>query len=367
MSGSSYVAESPAETLFQAHHPRTPVSETNHLAPDANTGHNSLENAVLDSMHTSTTESVLQWPHFDVFPSLRNDYVSIFELEQSRPALEMKPPSTVYPFVPEENADVILEAFQNNVNFWYPTMSRDQLSKVRLMSKCLNASVTEECTVDSCLAHLTMALGCASQTIAGLSSGTRLTDEELKKRALWRERADLYFDHALRRLHVVHMDVSSVATQCLFFTALATSPKKTNPGLLLEWLTIDRIYFAFLRRPLQAWEYINAASAKCLLLLSYRPPSETAEDLERIRRIFWSCYILERLVDPIVHVVHSSTADPEPFTATTWRSCLPCRLRVSPALNRPSPSLEPPPLRTRHTPPRNKGNRPRCTSWPASP
>lgn len=56
------------------------------------------------------------------------------------------------------------------------------------------------------------------------------------------------------------------------------------------------MYFAFLRRPLQAWEYINASAAKCLLLLSYTPQGETSDDEERIRRIFWSCYILERYV-----------------------------------------------------------------------
>lgn len=170
-------------------------------------------------MHTSTTESVLQWPHFNVFPSLRDDYVSIFELEQSRPAVKMKPTSIMYPFVSDEDTDAILEAFQSNVNFWYPTMSRNQLDKVRLLVKCSNAGVTEEYTVESCLAHLTMALGCASQTVSDLLPGTPFTDRELKRRAQRRDMADLYFDHALRRLHVVHMDVTSVATQCLFFTA----------------------------------------------------------------------------------------------------------------------------------------------------
>ena len=68
---------------------------------------------------------------------------------------------------------------------------------------------------------------------------------------------------------------------------------------LLVLLPIDTdsstlsLYFAFLRRPLQAWEYISAAAAKCLLLLSYPPHNFTSEDQERIRRIFWSCYILE--------------------------------------------------------------------------
>jgi hypothetical protein len=53
------------------------------------------------------------------------------------------------------------------------------------------------------------------------------------------------------------------------------------------------VYFAFLCRPLQAWDYIHAAASKCLLLLSYPPASEDEEAQERIRRIFWSCYILE--------------------------------------------------------------------------
>jgi len=56
----------------------------------------------------------------------------------------------------------------------------------------------------------------------------------------------------------------------------------------------NRLYFAFLTRPLQAWEYIGATAAKCMMLLSYPPNHDTPEDRERTRRIFWSCYILER-------------------------------------------------------------------------
>lgn len=228
-SGGSQIGESPSA---DAHHPQhqhqhiaypppTPVSEhNNHHPPEyAKNGHASLENAVLDSMHTSTTESVLQWPHFDVFPSLRNGYVSFFELEQSRPPIEMRPTSIIYPFVSDEEIYKTLESFQNNVNFWYPTMSRHQLDKIRVMVKCSNAGVAEDHSVESCLAHLTIALGYASQTVAGLIFGTPLADEDLKRRARRREMGDLYFDYALRKLHVAHMDVSSVATQCLFFTA----------------------------------------------------------------------------------------------------------------------------------------------------
>nr|XP_036577638.1 C6 zinc finger domain-containing protein [Colletotrichum truncatum]KAF6784672.1 C6 zinc finger domain-containing protein [Colletotrichum truncatum] len=248
--------------LNEIHHPqRTPISETQYQQ-------NNFENAVLDSMHTSTTESILQWPHFDVFSSMRDGYVSIFHLEQSRPAVKARA-TTMYPYVTAEDIDGIIESFEHTINFWYPTMSRGQLSQVRSL---ISEGIPEEDSILACLSLLTMALGCASQVTAGLAAGTTMTDEEKKRRAARRAMGDMYFDSVLKKLHVVHTNVGSTATHCLFFTAL---------------------YFAFLRRPLQAWEYINAASAKCLLLLSYTPESESAEDQERIRRIFWSCYILE--------------------------------------------------------------------------
>ncbi|KAK3393315.1 hypothetical protein B0H63DRAFT_491346 [Podospora didyma] len=247
--------------LRQHHRQRTPLSEPHNPS--------SLENAVLDSWHTSTTESLLQWPHFDVFPSLRHDYVSIFQLEQSRTPVRTRT-STMYPYVTAEDVDGIIDSFEHAVNFWYPTMSQNQLKKTRAI---VTDGVFDEDGPHTCLALLTMALGCASQVTAGLTPGTtQLSDEETKRRARRRAMGDVYFDGVLKKLHVAHTGVSSTATHCLFFVAM---------------------YFAFLRRPLQAWEYINAAAAKCLLLLSYPPQDETAEDQERIRRIFWACYILE--------------------------------------------------------------------------
>ncbi|KAF6824803.1 C6 zinc finger domain-containing protein [Colletotrichum plurivorum] len=248
----------------EMHHPhpqRTPLS-------DGQQYQNNLENAVLDSMHTSTTESILQWPHFDVFSSMRDGYVSIFHLEQSRAAVRTRG-TTMYPYVTAEDIDGILGSFERTVNFWYPTMSRGQLAQVRSL---ISEGIPEEDSILACLALLTMALGCAGQVTAGLTGGAALSEEERKRRAARRAMGDMFFDGVLKKLHVVHTNVGSTATHCLFFTAM---------------------YFAFLRRPLQAWEYINAASAKCLLLLSYPPESESAEDQERIRRIFWSCYILE--------------------------------------------------------------------------
>ncbi|GJC90783.1 echinocandin B biosynthetic cluster transcription factor ecdB [Colletotrichum liriopes] len=248
--------------LNEIHHPqRTPISETQYQ--------NNFENAVLDSMHTSTTESVLQWPHFDAYSTMRDGYVPIFHLEQSRPAVKTRSTS-MYPYVTSEDIEGIVGSFEHTINFWYPTMSRGQLDQVRNL---ISDGIPEEDSILVCLALLTMALGCVSQVTAGLASGAVLNEEERKRRAARKAMGDMYFDSVLKKLHVVHTNVGSTATHCLFFTAM---------------------YFAFLRRPLQAWEYINAASAKCLLLLSYPPESESAEDQERIRRIFWSCYILER-------------------------------------------------------------------------
>lgn len=236
-------------------------------SPDSTSNPQNLQNAVLESMHTSTTESILEWSHFDAFPSLRHIYVSIFHLEHTRPPITMKA-STMYPYVNSTDIDDIVKSFEHSVNFWYPTLSRSNLDAAQ--SRICAGAVDE--STSSCLAFLIMALGCASQTTSGLAAGSALTKEEAEYHASRRAMADMYMDGVLKRLHVVHMEMSATATQCLFFIA---------------------IYFAFLRRPLQAWEYINSAATKCRLLLTYTPSNGTQEDQECMRRIFWSCYILE--------------------------------------------------------------------------
>ncbi|KAK6592473.1 C6 zinc finger domain-containing protein [Botrytis cinerea] len=133
-------------------------------------------------------------------------------------------------------------------------------------------SVHNAPTALSVLALLMMSLGCASQSIINIAVPRDLTSDEheyYKQRKLM---ADICFDEVLKRLYIPHTEMSSTAVQCLFYTA---------------------VYFAFSQRPLQAWEYINATAAKCRLLLSYHSPGESAEDVECLRRIFWSCYILE--------------------------------------------------------------------------
>jgi hypothetical protein len=176
-----------------------------------------LENAVLDSMHTSTTESVLQWPHFDVFPSLRTDYITIFHLEQSRPAFRTRPMS-MCPYVSPQEVDAVFSAFEHGINFWYPTVSHAQLRGLR--AAILNSSDRDEGDeTQRCLAMLTMALGCASQAIGGLTEGAAMGDGELERRRARREVGDRYFDCVMRMLHVAHTDVSPAATHCLLFVA----------------------------------------------------------------------------------------------------------------------------------------------------
>ncbi|KAG6000625.1 hypothetical protein E4U21_005277 [Claviceps maximensis] len=161
----------------------------------------SFENAVLDSMHTSTTESVLSWHHFDNFPSLRNDYSSIFQLEQSRSSLPIKQ-SILYPYVTSVDVDSILESFEYNVNFWYPTMSRRQVEQTRNL---INKGVTPEDNIDVCVALLTMALGCASQVTSDMEDASSVSQQDARRRTSRRQMGDVYFNAALRMAYVAHL------------------------------------------------------------------------------------------------------------------------------------------------------------------
>lgn len=184
---------------------------------DANSA--SLDNAVLDSWHTSTTESVLQWPHFDtLFPSLRDEYMSSFELEKTRPSLKMRTRTAMYPYVTAEEVELVLEAFQHNVNFWYPTMSVGQLERTRGI--IVEGKGVDEDSTETCLALLTMALGCASLVVSGLwrgGDGDVDGEERRRRSAARRAMGNTYLESALKKLWVAHTDVSAEATHCLFF------------------------------------------------------------------------------------------------------------------------------------------------------
>ncbi|KAK4503342.1 hypothetical protein PRZ48_004257 [Zasmidium cellare] len=189
----------------------TPATQTGDSVHDGN----EVENAVLDSMHTSTTEAVLQWPHFDEFPSLRDDYVSIFQLEHQRAPLELAS-TTMQPYIGADEVDDLLYAFERNINFWYPAVSQDQLDVVR---QAMNGDSIQSDSVDGCLALLILALGCVSQVAYGLASDTELSFVETRIRGSRRKLGNMFFSSALKKMYAAHMEVSSKAAQCLLFSA----------------------------------------------------------------------------------------------------------------------------------------------------
>lgn len=59
---------------------------------------------------------------------------------------------------------------------------------------------------------------------------------------------------------------------------------------------LTRIYMTYAKRPLQASVLMNSAAHKCQLFLTYKSSKESEVNYEAARRVFWSCYIMERLV-----------------------------------------------------------------------
>ncbi|OJJ46030.1 hypothetical protein ASPZODRAFT_132999 [Penicilliopsis zonata CBS 506.65] len=229
-----------------------------------------ISNATLSAFHASTTESILAWPHFDDFVALRQAHsFSVFHLESTR-APPGRPSSAVpmHPFATKYEVDRLVHSFEQTVNFWYPTMSSAMTRD--LASRVLVGSLDESMT--SCLALLVMALGCASELVCSYAGHEAPAADELESRRQRRLMGELYFDCAFRKIYLAQAECTAEAVQCLFFTAL---------------------FFAFQQRPLQAWSFISSTAAKCRLLLSYPDSEGLPDQQECLRRIFWSCYILE--------------------------------------------------------------------------
>lgn len=156
----------------------------------------------------------MQWRSFAEYPSLRSIYASVFILEQSRSPITMHP-SIVIPYVSASDIDQTIESFEHTINFWYPTVSLSLLKEARIL--VLAGRVGENTT--SLIAFLIMALGCASQASSGLVDETELTKDEMDYRKSRKTLADMYMDGVLKNLHLVHMEISATAVQCLFLTA----------------------------------------------------------------------------------------------------------------------------------------------------
>jgi len=119
------------------------------------------------------------------------------------------------PYVSSVDIEHIISSFEHTVNFWYPTVSQMKLKEAR----ALVSSGKIDDSTSSCLAFLIMALGCASQVVSGLVPEVKLSKEEMDYRASRKSLADMYMDGVLKSLHLVHMEMSAAAVQCLFLVA----------------------------------------------------------------------------------------------------------------------------------------------------
>lgn len=173
-----------------------------------------VHNAVLSCLHTSTTESVLDWPHFDIFPSIRQNYIPIFQLEKSRLPLTTMASAAV-PYLRADEVQQVVDAFQSSINFFYPTMLKDKL--VAVQNLVLSGNLDD--SVSSCISLLVMALGCASRVVNLLFNAPALSTESSEYQLSQRRLAEIYFDGVLKRLYATQLEISTESTQCLFFVA----------------------------------------------------------------------------------------------------------------------------------------------------
>lgn len=215
------------------------------------------------SEHTSTTEAILHWPIFDRYPVLRSGDVvksgAIFKMENaSQRTLQSE---ISLPFLSEVELARLFSSFSETVNFFYPMLSQDLLEdlKYRYVTTSANHSTK------TCLIFLVIALGCAAEIVRG-------AEPDMNSRQLMRTRhlGTVHFDAAIYRLHTAYATIDTEAAQCLALTAL---------------------YYAYLQRPIQAWSMLSSTANKCRVMLSYS--ISNADEAECIRRIFWTCFILE--------------------------------------------------------------------------
>ena len=175
-----------------------------------------ISNAMISSFHQSTTEAVLAWSIFDTFPTLCSERSnSFFSLEKSRVSLPERTKGVIYPYLPAEDVGNNVLAFQKNINFWYPVMSN---TRIRELEAKVNA-VDLNPSIGSCLALLLMALGCASESIAAVYTGSEVDAEETDLQGQKRSLSEIFFDGALKMIHFAQMETSAESTQCLFYTA----------------------------------------------------------------------------------------------------------------------------------------------------
>lgn len=125
----------------------------------------------------------------------------------------------MFPYLSSVDLESILTSFQRGLNFWYPTLSLNQLESVRAaVSQGLLDSTD---IVANCCTQLVMALGCASGVVSDLmgAEDTASSREEVDFKNSRRAMAEVYSDGALKAMNVVHSEMTCNAVQSLFFAA----------------------------------------------------------------------------------------------------------------------------------------------------
>ncbi|CAG8971420.1 hypothetical protein HYALB_00002002 [Hymenoscyphus albidus] len=250
-----------------------------------------VANASLPS-HVSATEDLLSSTLAQPFPSLIEQFRPIFLLESKRTPLPFQNRFTRSPVFTPEEANRLIASFQATVNFWYPCVSKATLD---VLFDRVQSGFTEG-SCEDCLALLVLALGAASELVVECAN---VEDEyrSFEVRQVQNElsnMANVCFDEANKLLVVACMEVSTISAQCVFLASL---------------------FCSFLQRPLQTWSYICIVASKCRSLLEYGTGSSNFEDEECVKRMFWSCYIIESdLLSELSHLPQTGVAEVESRT-----------------------------------------------------
>lgn len=177
--------------------------------PGVSTSRDLTESAVLSSGHLSSTESLLKWPIFLDQPSIREEVSkSLLSMEYSRSPFK-NARYAIFPSVSMSEVRAMVSIFQQTYNFWFPTMSLDNLKSIQLRISHEDLDPSSQ----SCLALLVMALGCIGASVMDES----ISDDESQK---LKQRGSAWFNAAMKMLHLAHIEMSVEACQCLLLTGL---------------------------------------------------------------------------------------------------------------------------------------------------
>jgi hypothetical protein len=206
-SGSSVTSDIQADTTSSC--PTiTRVSQDARHHPGGRTTMDPTESAVLSSGHLSSAESLLKWNVFSDHPSILEEAQSSFlSLEYGRPSF----PSKLYGIVPSAGlSDVknMVGVFQRTYNFWFPTISLDELKSLQL--RIWQENLEPSC--QSCLALLVMALGCVGASVIDEEDSSESKSQQLKLQG------ESWFTAAMKMLHLAQIEMNMEACQCLLLT-----------------------------------------------------------------------------------------------------------------------------------------------------